>query len=455
MLGFALAACGLIVAPQPFTSSGQDGGEPAPASTSLLVHAERLIIEPGRELTGQDVLVQDGVIVAIGVGLAAPDGAREISGKVVCAGFIDAWSSLGIDTGSAGDEGTSPSTRTVDAVDRYSDRNHLADALRAGVTSVRAQAGGPAMTGGFGAVVRIDPTLESDRALVEADANQAATIGTPRGGRQRDIFDRVAEIDRVVGMIESGRKYREDWTEYRYELEEWQEAIAEKEKELDKDFKKAKKDREKEMKEAEEKGKDFKEERYKEDKKPRQPKLDPDDAAAARAADGEVPLVVEVHRSEEIRGLLKKTSEYDRLRLILAGATESAEHAKALAKRHIPVIVWPRPNAPGGDEWDGHDVALAGELSKDGVEVLIGSGGSDASRELRLFAALAVSKGLDRDKALHAITLGPARAFDVADRLGSVERGKDADLLVLDGDPLDTTARVRFVISQGRVVAEQ
>jgi imidazolonepropionase-like amidohydrolase len=454
MLGLALAAYGLTLAPLPIHPQAPptDG---AAAPTSLLVHAERLIVRPGEELANQDVLVQDGVIVAIGVGLSAPEGARKVSGKVVCAGFFDAWSSLGLDASSASDEGASPSMRTVDAVDRYSDPGHLADALRAGVTSVRAQAGGPAMTCGFGAVVRLDPLLEAPAALVIAEANLAATVGTPRGGRDRDIFDRVSEIDRVVGLVEGGRKYREDWNDYRDELVKWQEAVAEKEKELEKDFKKAKKDREKAVKEAEEKGKEFKEERFKEDKKPREPKLDADSEAAARAADGSVPLVVEVHRAEEIRGLLAKTQGFERLRLIFAGATESVEHAKALAKRHIPVIVWPRPGEPSGDEWDGHDLTLAGRLAEAGVEVLIGSGGSDTSRELRLLAALAVSKGLDRDKALNAITLGPARAFDVADKLGSVERGKDADLLVIDGDPLDTTARIRFVISQGRVVVEQ
>lgn len=452
MLGFVLAVCGLSFAPPTINVAPQDE---AASSTSVLVHAERLIVRPGEELENTDILIQDGVIVAVGVGLAAPEGAREVDGKVVCAGFLDSWSSLGVDRASAADEGTSPSTRTLDAVDRYSDPHHFADALRAGVTSVRVQAGGPAQAGGLGAVVRLDPALERDAALVLEDSNLAATVGTPRGGRARDIFDRLGEVDRLVGLIESGRKYREDWTEYRYELEEWRKEIAEKEKELEKDFKKAKKDRDKEIKEAEEKGKEFKEERYKEEKQPRKPRLDPDSDTMGRVADGEVPLVVEAHRHAEIRALLGKTADYDRLRLVLAGGTEAADHGKTLADRGVPVIVWPKPSSPSGDEWDGHSLGLAAELEEDGVEVLIGSGGSDTSRELRLLAALAVSKGLDRDAALHAITLGPARAFDVADRLGSVERGKDADLLVLDGDPLDTTARIRFVISQGRVVVEQ
>jgi imidazolonepropionase-like amidohydrolase len=448
MLGLLLAATGLFHAPPTFNHAFQ-GGE------ALLIHAERVIVKPGVELAPADVLVQDGTIVAVGTGLALPEGGREVSGKVVCAGFLDAWSSLGLDQGSARDEGTSPSTRASDALDPYTAPHHLENALRAGVTSVRVQAGSTALTGGYGSIVRLDPALEVGDSLVLDDANQAATIGTPRGGRDRDIFDRVSEVERVVGLIEDGRKYNEDLAEYRHELEEWQKTIADKEKELDKDAKKKKKDREKAVKEAEEKDKEFKDEKYKEDKRPKAPKQDPDVEAMARVAEGLVPLVVEAHRHEEIRSLLEHTASFDRLRLVLAGATESRDHAKALAARSIPVLLWPKPSAPSGDEWDGHDIALASELAEEGVSVIFGSGGSDTSRELRLLAALAVSRGLDRDTALNAITLGAAQAFDVADRIGSIERGKDADLLVLDGDPLDTTARVHLVVSKGRVVVEQ
>ncbi|MEM7305144.1 MAG: amidohydrolase family protein [Planctomycetota bacterium] len=451
MLGVALAVSGLSLASPSFNDPTNDpvGGVP------LLIHAERVIVRPGVELENQDVLIHDGVIVSVGEGLAAPEGAREISGQVVCAGFLDPWSSLGVDAGSARDESTSASTRTVDALDRYGAEQHLEDALRAGVTTVRVQAGGRAVIGGLGAVVRLDPSVDASRAVVLGDASQAASVGLPRAGRQRDIFDRVGEVGRLAGMLEKGRKYDEDWTEYRYELEEWQKAITEKEEELEKDFKKAKKDRDKEIEKAKEKGKEFKEERYKEESKPRRPKFDEDSAAMARVAGGEVPLVVEVHRYEEIRTLLDQTAAFDRLRLVIAGATEAAHHAKELARRNIPVIVWPKPMGPAGDEWDGHDLGLAGALGEAGVEVLIGSGGSDTARELRLLAALAVSHGLEREAALRSISLGAAEAFDVDDRLGSVERGKDADLLVLSGDPLDSTARIQFVISQGRVVVEQ
>ena len=105
-------------------------------------------------------------------------------------------------------------------------------------------------------------------------------------------------------------------------------------------------------------------------------------------------------------------------------------------------------------EYRGHNLSLAGELERAGVEVLVGSGGGTHARELRLLVALAVGHGLDREAAFGAITTGPAQAFDVRDRIGSLARGLDADILVFDGDPLDTTSRLQVVVSKGRVVLE-
>jgi imidazolonepropionase-like amidohydrolase len=279
-------------------------------------------------------------------------------------------------------------------------------------------------------------------------------VDRARAAQAMDPFDRIAEVDRVVQALEAGEKYALDRTEHRYELEEWQKKIAAEEEKLEKDFKKAKKDREKEQAEAEEKDKEFKEKRYKEDRKPRPPKHDEDAEVVARVVNGELPLVVQVHRAAEIRGLLDATRRFDRLRLVLAGATDAAAFADTLAERRIPVLVWPAPLGEGApDELDGQDLSLAARLAEAGVPVLIGSGvAPGATRDLPLLAALAIGHGLEREKATEALTLGAARAFDLADRVGSVERGKDADLLLLDGDPLESTTRVLYVVAGGRVV---
>jgi imidazolonepropionase-like amidohydrolase len=206
----------------------------------------------------------------------------------------------------------------------------------------------------------------------------------------------VTEVDRLIGALEKGKRYRESQIDYRAELEKWTKAIVEKATELEKDFKKAKKDREKEEKEAKEKSKEFKEKKYKEDKKPRRVKLDPDDEALARVVDGEVPLVVEVHRASEIRRLLDKTEPFDRLRLVVAGGAEALPFADELVERDIPVIVWPTPmGSARPDEYRENDLSMAGDLARAGVRVLIGSGGGSDARELRFLAALAVGHGMD------------------------------------------------------------
>jgi imidazolonepropionase-like amidohydrolase len=174
-------------------------------------------------------------------------------------------------------------------------------------------------------------------------------------------------------------------------------------------------------------------------------------------ADGRVPLLVQANRSAEIRGLLAGTTEYDRLRLVLEGGAEALTFASTLAERRVPVLVSPVPRGRMGvDEREPASLSLAGDLARAGVSVLLGTGGTDpaASRDLPLLAALAIGNGLDRVKALEALTIGAARAFDASDRLGTIEAGKDAEILVLDGEPLTSTATVRYVVSGGRVVVQ-
>lgn len=416
----------------------------------VLIRAERVILRPGVELEHTSLWIDGGVIVAIGKDLPAPEGTRVIEGRVVCAGFIDAWSSLGLDPASVEDLTLTPGARTVEALDPYHLPEERQEALRAGITATRVQAGRAAAFGGVGALVQTDPGFGP--AVVLEDACLATTIGVSRG-RTGDVFDRLAEIDRLIGALDKGRRYRESRAKYEKELEAWLKAIAEKLTTLEKDFKKAKKDREKEEKDAKEKGKEFKEKAYKEDKKPKRARTDDNDEAMGRAADGEIPLVVEVHRSAEIRRLLEKTRAFPRLRLVLAGGTEALSFAEELVERSIPVILWPVPMGTSRpDEYDEHDLALAGELSRAGVRVAFGNGGQREARELRFLAGLAVAHGMEREAALAALTSVPAAIFDAADRLGELAPGHSADVLVLDGDPLDTSAALRFVLSRGKVV---
>jgi imidazolonepropionase-like amidohydrolase len=425
----------------------------APAQEgAVLIRAEKAYVSPSDVRTGVSILVQDGRITAIGPDLAAPEGAQEIAGTVVCAAFCDPWSAFGLEPEAIEDQRTAADTLTTDALDPYLDERLRRELLGAGVGLLRLQAGATSRMSGVGAFVRND---SSDDATLLNDCCVAATIGITRGGRGSDPFDRLTEVDRLVDQVADGEKYAQDQLEYEDKLKEWEAAIAKKEKELEEGFKKAKKDREKEQQEAKDKDKEFKEKAYKEDKRPTPPRYDPEKEVLARVAKGELPLVVEVHRAAELRALLDGTERFATLRLIIAGGSEALSVAQDLAQRQIPVMVRPVPlGEPAAPEYRSHDLGLAGRLAEAGVQVLLGSGGRNAraSRELPLYAAIAIGHGLERERALEALTIGAARALDVGERVGTLELGKEADLLVLDGEPLETATRVRYALSAGKVV---
>ena len=415
----------------------------APSEPATLLRGERVHVRPGEVLENGEVLVRGGFIVAVGHGLEVAEDTIIIEGKEICAGFIDPWSTLGIDSASANDLGTGASTATATAASPYGEKYARQWAREAGVLMTRTQVGKNASVGGIGAILR--PSASSEHLVVLGDANLNVTCGV-RG----DVFDRVMEADRIGSMIAGGLSYREGQVEYAYELKEWEEAIAEKEAELEKDFKKAKKDRDKEIEKAAEKDKEFKEERYKEDKRPREPRYNADSEVFARVAHGELPLVVEAHGAAELRALLAATESFGRLRLVISGATGAAAFADQLADREITVMLQPlAPGARGSGGRSGFDNSLFGTLAEAGVEVLIGTGG-DRAADLPIMAHLAIAGGLEREAAFEALTLGAARTFDLADRFGSVEVGKVAELLILDGAPLE--GRPTHVFTAGEVV---
>ncbi|MFT5286650.1 MAG: imidazolonepropionase-like amidohydrolase [Planctomycetota bacterium] len=424
------------------------------ASQTLWIRSDRIIVRPGTEISGA-LIVQDGRIVAVGPGLTAPEGAQQIEGAVVCAGYLDAWSTVGVFDDTVQDAKLDSASRVVDGLDTHGFAKERMELLQSGVTTLRVQGGVEAEIGGVCAIVRNDPNANGGDVSLLADACVAATIGVTTGNKVPDVFDRIGNVDKLVRLIEGGRSYVDRLAAYETKQAEWEKAIEEKSAELEKDFKKAKKKREGDKKKAEEKDKEYKEKKYKEDKPPKPVNADQDKAVMGRVEAGEMPLVVEIHRAAEIRELLLKTAEFSRLRLILAGATEAAGFAKELAERNISVIVWPTPmgvNRP--DEYKTHDLELAGKLQAAGVNILFGSGGEASPTDLSALAAIAVGHGLDRNAALEALTIGAARSFDVADQIGTVERGKEADLLILTGDPLDVTTRTSYVILDGVIVVQ-
>jgi imidazolonepropionase-like amidohydrolase len=178
-------------------------------------------------------------------------------------------------------------------------------------------------------------------------------------------------------------------------------------------------------------------------------------AILTEALKDEIPIHVNARRAIVIRAALKVADEYG-LKLIIQECTEGYKVAGQLAERKIPVVLGPFYYYPGnmGQYREGRKVNWnnAGILAKAGVKVALGSGGQSGAIDILTAATFAVRHGMDRDEALKAITITPAEILGVADRVGSLEKGKDADIVVLSGDPLSVTTCVEKVILNGKTV---
>lgn len=166
---------------------------------------------------------------------------------------------------------------------------------------------------------------------------------------------------------------------------------------------------------------------------------------------GESPVIFEVETAEQIRGALAVADSFG-LRVILRGARFAWELADTLAARRIPVIVGPTVNAP--DDRDPYDAIYAypGVLARAGVKIAFQTDDAADSRNLAYNAALASAYGLDPDEALRSITINPAQIWGVADRYGSLEAGKVANVVVASGDILDARSDIRYVFIRGQLV---
>ena len=182
--------------------------------------------------------------------------------------------------------------------------------------------------------------------------------------------------------------------------------------------------------------------------------VDPKLAALLPAIEGRVPVVVAANQLAQIRDAVRWAQE-ESLRLVIWGGADAWRMADELAKAGVPVVVDSPLDLPRRDD-EPYDTAFAnaGKLAKAGVRVVFNEGGDDGSnvRNLPHLVATAVTFGFPREKAVAAMTLEPAKLLGVGDRLGSIEAGKDATLIVTDGDILDLRSRVVAAYLDGRAL---
>jgi imidazolonepropionase-like amidohydrolase len=165
---------------------------------------------------------------------------------------------------------------------------------------------------------------------------------------------------------------------------------------------------------------------------------------------GERSLMVEVNASKDITEALKWIAEKKIKKVILSGCREGWRVADEIAKAGIPVIAGPVLALPSRD-YDRYDKAYAnpGLMKKAGVKVALRTSETENVRNLLFHAGFAAAYGMGREEALKAITIVPAEIFGVSDKLGSIEVGKQANLIVSTGDPFETKTNILHVFING------
>ena len=163
---------------------------------------------------------------------------------------------------------------------------------------------------------------------------------------------------------------------------------------------------------------------------------------------GQLPLIAIANRRSDIETALRIAREY-KLRLILAGAAEAWMIPGQIAAAGVPVLVEPLQNLPSYDAL-GIRYENAPLLAKGGVKIALMETATENTRNLRQQAGNAVANGMTWDQALRAVTLTPAEVFGVADRYGSLEAGKVANVVVWSGDPFEFSTGVEHVFIRGR-----
>jgi imidazolonepropionase-like amidohydrolase len=409
----------------------------ASGAENIAIRAGTVLTISGDSIENGIILIEDGKIKAIGQDVNIPEDARVIdaSGKFAMPGLIDACSLLYVIEGELNESRSiAPELNILDAVDPFIDEYE--EVLAQGVTSVYVAPGSRSLLGGRGAVLKLKGGKTPAEMLLKGDVAVKAAIGVS-SNNQSSSLTRLEHYASIREAFIEAQAYMQQKRKYEQELAEYE---------------KKKKEEEEKKKDEEKKDEGNKEK----PKRPTKPKSNPTYEILIKVLAKEIPLQIEAHRVDDILNALRLADEFG-TRLILDKCTEGYMAADEIARRKVPVIVSPvsvsHTDMPKL-EYRNHNAQNAAILSKGGVKVALGVSGRDgaSSKFAALAAAMAVANGMDRDTALRSITLTPAEILGVAHRIGSLEAGKDADIVILNGHPFDTSARVEMVLIEGKTV---
>ena len=361
-----------------------------------------------------DILVKNGKLASVGI-VAETDGeVLDASGLHAWPGFIDAHSHIGLDayggpTGNTYDfnemnDICCPELRGLDSY--YAMDAAIPMALAGGVTTVAAGPGSANVLGGtFLAVKMVGKTVEE--AMIRPSVAMKCAFGEnpKRCYKDKSISARMTTAAKLRQMLFEANDY-----------------MLRKE--------------------------------YAGDDVSKLPKFDMKMEALIPVLKREIPLKAHAHRSDDIMTAIRIAKEFG-LRLTLEHCTEGHLIVDELKEANVPVAVGPGLSSPSKLELLNLSWTTPGILASAGIQVSIITDAPVVPQQyLPLCAGEAVKAGMDPFLALQAITINPARHIGVEDRVGSLEEGKDADIVLADGNPLVSDTSIKYVIVDGKILVK-
>ncbi len=388
------------------------------ADRSVAIVGGRVVPIAGSPVDGGTVLVQDGRIAAVGADVTVPAGVRtiDVAGSWVLPGFIEAHGHVGVHeeaTGWAGqdtNEMTEPVTAHVRALDAINPADlGFRDAISGGVLAVNVNPGSGNPVGGQTVALKCWGRTVDEMLLREPSGMKSAL-----GENPKRVYNEQKKMPSTrLGTAAVIRGAFVEAANYLQRLDAEQRKPDGERKPVDRDL-----------------------------------KLE----ALGRVLRREIPWRQHCHRADDIATAIRIADEfgYD---LVIDHGTEAHLLADILAARGIPVIIGPLLTSRSKVELRNRSLANPGRLASAGVTIAITTDHPVVPINFLAYqAALSVKDGLDRETALRALTINPARIAGIDDRLGSIEVGKDADLVIWSGDPLDVLSRAERALIGGAEV---
>jgi imidazolonepropionase-like amidohydrolase len=393
------------------------------ADSGILLRGGTIHTVSGPVIEGGSILVRGGKIIGVGKNLTAPPGFKtiDIQGQQVYPGMIDSASMLGLDSTAAGQATDAeemglinPQLRAATAVNPSSE--HIPASRANGVTSVMEMPEGELLSGQM-SLIHLDGSANDQMIVVPSAAIHLrfpAIVTKPVRPHEDNDSDEDPAPPEPIPYEQAKADYdrkMETLLTFFDEARTYRRARLAKTAGFKPDLK------------------------YE---------------AMLPVLDGKTPLFVTAVREREIREAIE-FADKQRIKIVLADAYECYKVIPLIKAHNIPVVLGPTLTLPL-DEDDAYDRSFTtpAALYQAGIKFSIGTFSARKSRNLPFQAAAAVPFGLPHDAAYRSVSLSAAEIFGVSNRLGSIEEGKSADLIVADGDPMEATTKINMVFISGR-----